>query len=338
MTTGKPRLLVLAPTRLFGSFFDAGRRKRLGRSFRWERRGQGRVTPAMREALLGVEALVTTWDSPSFGEDLLAIAPRLRIIAHCGGEVKGRFARPLFSRLTVTNAPVAMAAPVAELAVAFLLYAAREVDAYRAALREPSNAIYARLHREGAGAETLRDRPVGLFGFGRIGQTIARLLVPFGVRLLVHDPYVPAAAVRRQGAVAVSWPALLASSRDLILAAALTEQTRGKLDARALARLRDGATVINVARGGLVDLDALTREVRRGRLRCALDVTDPQEPLPARHPLRRARGAIVTPHVGAAQRGVRWAMADAVLDDLERFFRGRRVRHRVTPSMLGRMT
>jgi phosphoglycerate dehydrogenase-like enzyme len=338
MARAKPRLVVLAPARLFASFFDETRRKRLGRSFRWERLGAGRVTPAVRKALAGADALVTTWDSPRFGAELKDLAPRLRVIAHCGGEVKGRFARPLFARLTVTNAPVAMAAPVAELAVAFLLYAVREVDAYRAALRAPSNAIYARLHAEGAGDQTLRGRPVGLFGFGRIGTAIARLLEPFGVRLLVHDPYVPAAAVRRRGAVPVSWPALLDGSRDLILAAALTERTRGQVDARALARLRDGATVINVARGGLVDLDALTREVRRGRLRCALDVTDPQEPLAARHPLRRARGAIVTPHVGAAQCLVRWAMADAVLDDLERFFRGRRVRNRVTLSMLGRMT
>jgi len=78
--------------------------------------------------------------------------------------------------------------------------------------------------------------------------------------------------------------------------------------------------------------------VRSGRLRCALDVTDPEEPLPPRHPLRRARGAILTPHVGAAQREVRRAIASLVLEDLERFFRGRPVRNRVTPSMLRRMT
>ena len=131
---------------------------------------------------------------------------------------------------------------------------------------------------------------------------------------------------------------MLPRSRDLVLAAALTERTRGLVDGPALARLPDGATVINVARGGLVDLPALTREVRSGRLRCALDVTDPEEPLPPRHPLRRARGAILTPHVGAAQREVRRAIASLVLDDLERFFRGWPVRNRVTPSMLRRMT
>jgi phosphoglycerate dehydrogenase-like enzyme len=334
----KPRLLVLAPEALFRSFFDDARQRRLGRSFRWSRRPQKTLTPALRGALSGADALVTTWDSPRFGPDLPSLAPRLRVIGHCGGEVKGRFAAPLFSRLTITNAPAPMAAPVAELAVTFLLYAAREVDAYREALRRPGNAIYARLHREGAGDETLRGRTVGLLGFGQIGRGVARLVAPFGARLLVHDPFVSAADVRRAGGVPASWRRLLAESRHLVLAAALTERTRGVLDAAALRLLPDGATVINVARGGLVDLGALTREVRSGRLRCALDVTDPEEPLPPRHPLRRARGALLTPHVGAAQREVRRRIADIVLDDLEGFFQGRVVQNRVTVPMLRRMT
>ncbi len=281
---------------------------------------------------------MTTWDSPRFDEELLRLAPRLRMIAHCGGEVKGRFAAPLFSQLTITNAPGPMAAPVAELAVAFLLRAVRRLDDYRAALRLPSNRIYRLLHDRGAGEETLRHRPVGVVGFGRIGQEVARLLRPFGPRLLVHDPYVAPALVRRFGALPVSLDRLLASAELVVLAAALTNRTRGLLSARRLASLRSGATLVNVARGGLVDLAALTREVRRGRLRCALDVTDPDEPLPVRHPLRRLPGAIVTPHVGAAMGVVRRHMADTLLDDLERFFQGRRVRHRVTPAMLDRMT
>jgi phosphoglycerate dehydrogenase-like enzyme len=333
-----PRLVVLAPAALFASFFDAAAQRRLSRSFRWHRIAGRAVTGGVRAALLDAEALVTTWDSPRFGDDLLRLAPLLRVIAHCGGEVKGRFPAPLFSRVTITNAPAPMARPVAELAVTLLLYSARRVDGYRAALRQRSNAIYARLHRDGAGDETLRGRAIGLLGFGKIGRDIAAMLAPFEVRLLVHDPFVPAREIRAAGARPVSWPQLLTRSRDVVLAAALTDRTRGILDARALKRLRDGATVVNVARGGLVDLDALTREVRSGRLRCALDVTDPDEPLSPRHPLRRARGAIVTPHVGAAQREVRRAMAAIVTEDLERFFRGRPVRNRVTASMLRRMT
>ena len=334
----KPRLLVLAPRTLFESFFDGPRQRRLGRSFQWSRRRERTLTSGLVRALAEVEALVTTWDSPRLDEDLVRMAPRLRMIGHCGGEVKGRFDVPLLRRLVITNAAAPMARPVAELAAAFLLYAAREVDLYREALRRGADGVYARLHREGAGEETLRGRTVGLLGFGRIGRALARLLAPFGPRLLVHDPFVPAAEVRRGGAVPAAWREVLRRSRDLVLAAALTDRTRGLVDARALALLPDGATVINVARGGLVDLGALTREVRSGRLRCALDVTDPEEPLPPRHPLRRARGAILTPHVGAALGSVRREMADAVLGDLERFFRGREVRNRVSAPMLRRMT
>jgi phosphoglycerate dehydrogenase-like enzyme len=334
----RPRLVVLAPAPLFRSFFDATAQRRLSRSFRWSRIAARTVTGRLRAALRDADALVTTWDSPRFGDELLRLAPRLRVIGHCGGAVKGRFPEPLFSRLTITNAPAPMARPVAELAVALLLYTARNVDGYREALRGRSNAIYARLHRDGAGDETLHGRTVGLLGFGQIGRGIAALLTPFGARLLVHDPFVPAREIRRAGATPASWLQVRTRSRDLVLAAALTERTRGFVDAAALADLPDGATVINVARGGLVDLPALAREVRSGRLRCALDVTDPEEPLPPRHPLRRARGAILTPHVGAASREVRRAIASLVLDDLERFFRGRPVRNRVTPFLLRRMT
>jgi phosphoglycerate dehydrogenase-like enzyme len=331
----RPRVLVLAPEPLFRSFFDAPRRRRLGRSFAWKRvAGREATHAALREA----EALVTTWDSPRFGEELLSLAPRLRLVAHCGGEVKGRFARPLFEHLTIANAPGPMAPYVAELAVTFLLMAARRIDHYREALRRPSNAIYGALHTYGAGDETLRGRTIGLLGFGRIGQETARLLRPFGPRLIAHDPYVPPGVVRARGVIPVPLGRLLRESDDLVLAAGLTDETREILDRAALRRLRDGATVVNVARGGLVNMGALASEVRRGRLRCALDVSDPLEPLPRHHPLRRMRGAILTPHVGAAAVEVRRRMADIVIESLERFFGGKRVLTRITPGMLDRMT
>lgn len=335
MPSARPRLLVLAGETLFQSFFDAPRRRRLSKSFWWERTAA--ISPdRLRRQLALADALLTTWDSPRFDEGLLELAPRLRLIAHCGGEVKGRFAPPLFERLVITNAPEPMAKPVAELAVAFLLHAARNLDGHRRALRGGASGVYERIHLHGTD-ETILCRPVGMVGFGRIGRAVAELLRPFDVKLLVHDPYAPR-ALARHGVRFASLRRVLSSSRFLVLAAALTERTRGLLDAKALARMPDGATLINVARGGIIDLVALTREVRRGRLRCALDVTDPQEPLPARHPLRTAEGALLTPHVGASGASVRRAMADVLIADLERFARGRAVRNRVRARMLDRMT
>jgi phosphoglycerate dehydrogenase-like enzyme len=334
----RPRLAVLAGPSLFVSFFDEARQRRLSRSFDWTRTAKREMGPALRSLLAEVDGLITTWDSPRFGPELTALAPRLRIVAHCGGEVKGRFARSLFSDLTIANAPGPMAPYVAELAVAFLLMAARRIDDHREALARRSNRVYQEIHLHGCVRETLRGRHVGLVGLGRIGQGIAEMLRPFGPLVTAYDPYVSPRAARRLGVAVAPLRRLLACSEFLVLAAGLTRETRGMIDGAALGRLPDGATVVNVARGGLVDLDALTREVRRGRLRCAIDVTDPLEPLPVKHPLRRMRGALVTPHVGAAAVEVRHQMADVVLDSLEQFFAGGRPATRVTPAMLDLMT
>jgi len=327
-----PNLLVSSNRRLFESFFTAAHQERLSRIGRWSRLASRKIDRATRIALREADALITTWDSPQFYPDeLLEWAPRLRMIAHCGGAVKNRFARPLFERLVINNAASPMARHVAELAVTFLLYYARDVDNYRELLRRPSNAIYEEMHISGGGVQTVLGQEVGLIGYGRIGRAIAELLVPFGVRLLVYDPYVTDIET-------MPLEEVLRRSRYLIVAAALNEDTRGMLNRKRLASMPRGAVLINVARGALVDLDALTALVLKGRLRCALDVTDPQEPLPAKHPLRRARGAILTPHVGAISAGVRHEIASIVLDDLERFFAGRPVENRVTTDMLDRMT
>src|SRR3954465_2746084 len=124
----RPRVVVLAPAALFAAFFDGKAQRRLSRSFRWSRVAGRVIRPAMRAALRDADARTPPWDSPRFGEEVVRLAPRLRVIGHCGGEVKGRFPAGLFSRLTITNAPAPMARPVAELAVALLLYSSRNVD------------------------------------------------------------------------------------------------------------------------------------------------------------------------------------------------------------------
>ncbi|HEY6765773.1 MAG TPA: NAD(P)-dependent oxidoreductase [Candidatus Sulfotelmatobacter sp.] len=283
------------------------------------------------------QALVTTWDSPHFGDDLPLLATRLRMIGHCGGEVKSRFSRSLFKRLTITNAPDPMACGTAELGAALLLYCARNVDFYRSELRKRSNKIYDEVHLHGS-SESLIGQKVAMIGFGRIGRALVDLLRGFDIQWLVHDPYAPRFLSRQYPVRFVRLQKLLPQAQLLVLTAALTEQTRGLLDRQNLACLPDGACVINIARGGLINLGALRTEVQRGRLRCALDVTDPQEPLPAGDPLRTMPGAIVTPHIAGSGRRLREGIARVVVDDLERFFNGKRVENRVNTSMLDRMT
>jgi phosphoglycerate dehydrogenase-like enzyme len=284
-----------------------------------------------------VEALITTWDSPKFNEDIRSLAPQLRVIAHCGGEVKSRFAPILFQELTITNAAEPMARATAEMGAALLLYSARNIDHYREALRRRSNRIYQDLHLHG-NSESIIGREVCMIGFGRIGRALVELTRGFDLQWMVHDPYASQGVAQNHRVQFVNLETLLPRAFLLVLTAALTDETRGLLSRERLAQLPDGAAIINIARGGLIDLAALTKEVKRKRLRCALDVTDPQEPLPVDHPLRTLPGAIVTPHIAASNLRVRHQIADTVLDDLESFFAGRGVKNRVTVDMLARMT
>ena len=333
----RPNLVVCAGKELFSSFFSSRLQTRLSRQFRWQQEGARRMSPVLRRKLATAQALITTWDSPNFSEELPLLAPKLRIIGHCGGEVKSRFARSLFDDLTITTAPVPMARATAELGAALLLYAARNVDFYREQLRARSNRIYDNLHLQGA-PESVIGREVAMIGFGRIGRALVDMLRGFDLQWLVYDPYVPKSLANRYPIRFTGLPALLPRAPLLVLTAALTDETRGLLNGPRLAQLPDGAVVINIARGGLIELAALTREVKRKRLRCALDVTDPLEPLPVGHPLRSLPGAIVTPHIAGSNRHVRHEMTKVVLDDLESFFSGHKVKNRVTSTMLDRMT
>jgi Phosphoglycerate dehydrogenase and related dehydrogenases len=332
----RPTLVISAPEALFESFFTPEHRRRLSQKFAWGTFASRSINSA-KKSLVSAHALITTWDSPPFGDDLLQTAPELRIIAHCGGEVKSRFGKALFDQLTITTAPEPMARATAELGAALVLYCGRNVDFYRSQLQKPSNRIYAEVHRNGT-PEFVISGEIGMIGFGRIGRTLVDLLRAFNLRWRVYDPYADESLSKTYPVEFSSLQSVLKRSSVLVVAAALTEKTRGILDGKRLSQLPDGATVINIARGGLVDINALTREVRRNRLRCAIDVTDPLEPLPERHPLRRLPGAILTPHIGGGSLKARHEMANDLIDDLERFFRGASVKNRIMAEMLARMT
>jgi phosphoglycerate dehydrogenase-like enzyme len=352
----KPRVLVLADEALFASLFDERGRRRLDVVAEWARfdgaddelrvssdergaPGFGRRRPAvrvssedaLRREVAERDALVTTWRSPRLTADLVRSAPRLRLIAHCGGEVRARMEDDVLDLVTVTNAAEPMARPVAEMAVALVLALVRRVTAYDREMR----AVAVPFGDDFRGGETLAGRTVGVVGLGRVGRETARLLRAFDVRLLGHDPY---AGVPPEDVETVALDDLCRRSSVVVLAAGLTAETKGLFDAERLALLADGAILVNVARGGLVDLDALLTELRRGRVAAALDVTDPLEPLPADHEFRRLPNVVLTPHVAGGGVETRRAIAETVLDDVERFFRGERPRNVVTRAMLHRMT
>jgi phosphoglycerate dehydrogenase-like enzyme len=163
----------------------------------------------------------------------------------------------------------------------------------------------------------LADRNVLLIGAGNVGQAIAERLEPFGVELSL------VASRARDGVHGVDeLPQLLPRHEVVILATPLNAGTRGLVDAAFLAAMPDGALLVNVSRGPVVRTDPLLAELQRGRLRAALDVTDP-EPLPAEHPLWRAPGVLISPHVGGDTQAFPRRARALLREQLERLAAGR---------------
>jgi phosphoglycerate dehydrogenase-like enzyme len=165
-------------------------------------------------------------------------------------------------------------------------------------------------------SEDLDEKKVLVLGAGDIGGYIARALEVFGATIT----YV--ARTARDGVHAIDeLPDLLPDADILAIAVPLNAQTRGLIDAAALAELPDGAIVANVARGPIIDTDALVAETSSGRLRAFLDVTDP-EPLPADHPLWDIANVVITPHVGGGTHGWQRRAYRLVREQIERFAAG----------------
>lgn len=216
--------------------------------------------------------------------------------------------------VTLANAAGVHDASTAELALALMLASLRGIDDF-------ARAMPAGEWRAGRRA-ALADRTVVIVGAGGVGRSVADR-----VRAFEASPVLVARTARPGVRGAEDLPDLLPTADVVVLAVPLTEETRGLVDAGFLARMRDGALLVNVARGPVVDTPALLAEA--GRIAAALDVTDP-EPLPPDHPLWRAPGVLISPHVGGNTSAFLPRARRLVADQVGRWVRGEPILHVVS--------
>ncbi|MBO0828110.1 MAG: 2-hydroxyacid dehydrogenase [Streptosporangiales bacterium] len=215
--------------------------------------------------------------------------------------------------VTLCNARGVHDASTAELAVGLMLASLRGIDEFARAQPSGEWLFAPRL--------SLADRTVLIVGHGSIGQALERRLAGFEVEV-VRVARRPRAGVHTMAEL----PGLLPDADVVVLLVPLTPETERLVDAGFLARMHDGAVLVNVARGRVVDTDALLAELEAGRLRAALDVTEP-EPLPAQHPLWRAPGCLISPHVGGATSAFLPRARRLVVEQLTRFVAGEPLRN-----------
>lgn len=283
--------------------------------------------------LAEAEVLFTHWGAPELTEEVLRRLPRLRAVVHAAGSVKHHVTDAVWRHgIAVSSAAAANALPVAEFTLAAVLFANKRVlDAARAYSTTRTRPDLLRYY-SGHGNY---HRTVGVVGASRIGRRVLELLRPLDLDVLLHDPYVDDRQARDLGAESVSLDELVRRSDVVSIHAPQLPETRHMFDARRLALLKDGATLINTARGSLVDTTALTEHLVAGRVHAVLDVTEPDVP-PADSPLFTLPNVLLTPHIAGSLGNELHRMTDWAIDEVSRYAQGLPFAHEVGSEELSR--
>ena len=254
-----------------------------------------------------VEVVVLPFWVPPSRMPLLAKLPRLKLIQlmSAGAENVIPFVPP---GVTLCNARGVHDPAVAAWIMTVILAQVRQLPRFMAAQQAGT--------WDPVRSEPLAGQTVLIVGYGSIGEAVERLLAPFDVTTerIARRPRPSDSGVMSMDDL----PQALPGADIVILLVPVTPATAGLVDAKFLARMHDGALLVNAARGSIVDTAALLAELQSGRLRAALDVTDP-EPLPDGHPLWSAPGLLLTPHVAGATTTVGAPVMALVKDQLVRY-------------------
>jgi len=268
-----------------------------------------------------------TYGHPQVDAALLDRLPRLKVISNYGVGVDHiRLAAAKERGIPVGNTPGILDGATADMGMALLLAAARRLAEGDRYARSPAFTRYDPGYILG---REVHSSTLGIIGLGRIGRQVARRARAFDMQVLYHNRQRSPEAEASLAARYSAFDELLAQSDFVMLCCPLTEETRGLINRAALARMKPTAILINIARGPIVDMSALTEALQARRIfAAALDVTDP-EPLPRDHPLLLLDNATIAPHLGSATEQTRRRMAEISVENLFRGLRGDELLHRV---------
>lgn len=283
-----------------------------------------------------LDALIVSHGCPRVDDEVLAVAPSLRLVGDLHGD---RFAQRIdvaaarrrgVWAVDTTNAS---SDPVAEWALALILIGLRNAGALfrrlvAGELLWPDRTVFER--DPGYVNGELTGKTVGIIACGHIGRRLLRLLAPFDVHVLVCDPHAPDALAEIYDVAVTSLHRVMSGSDVVVCLAPLTARTRGMIGAAEIAALRPGSVFVNVSRGAVVDSAALTSRLRGGDVIACLDVWDP-EPVPVDAEIRDLPNVFLSPHIAGVTAAAEPRFFDLMVDEVLRVLAGDHPRHQLIP-------
>lgn len=321
----RPSALLVMPRDLVDDVYGPEERAHLDRLVRWAGPDATVEQVGTRPALLAdVELLVTGWGGPRLDRTLLSHATRLRAVFYGGGSVRPIVTDEFWaSGIQIVSAAAANAVPVAEFTFAQVTLALKHAHRFERAVRR-----LGRFPPRPAAPGTFGST-VGILSLGLIGRLVAQRLSTLDVQVLAADPYVDAARAAALGVELVGIDELFHRADVITVHTPSLPQTSGLITEELLASMPEGATIINTARGAVLDEPALIRVLRRRRdVFALLDVTHPEPPEPG-SPLYTLPNVVLTPHIAGSIGLERRRVGRLVVDEVGRFVAGQPLVHEV---------
>jgi len=281
--------------------------------------------------------LVTCWSTPPLPETLLLSESfPLRYICHAAGTVRHKVSREFIAKGgLVTNWGSTISHNVAEHALLLILASLRNFTQWRQALEE-SDACWS--NAQALKTCSMREKKVGIHGFGNVARELIRLLAPFDAECLAYSQNVAPSYIRQHGATpCADLNELFKRCEIVVECEGLTEDSTGSVREEHLRLLPEGGVFVNVARGSLVDEKALEQVAAEGRIRIGLDVFE-IEPLPRNSPLRNLENVIISPHIAGPTSDWFHRCGTHALNNLERYLKGESLTGIVTIEVYDRST
>jgi phosphoglycerate dehydrogenase-like enzyme len=282
--------------------------------------------------LEGKDVCITGWGSVRFTEKVLEKAKDLKIVAHTGGTVAPIVSDHLYdSDVKVLSGNLYFAESVAEGVIAYILAALRDIPRYSNVMRdggwkEPDYYI-----------EGLLDQTVGLVGFGTITKFVIKMLKPYRTRIKVFSNHLNEETLKEYGIEKASLEEIFTTCKIISIHSAQRPDTYHLVNKRLLEMIPDGALLVNTARGSIIDEEAMTDELAKGRFKAILDVFE-QEPLPADSKLRNLDNVILIPHMAGPTVDRRKYVTLGLVDDIKAYFEGKPLKNEISKEYAAYMT
>lgn len=328
-----PKILVAVRPTLYHELFTSGMDAQLREiaQLTMQTDEDNWTSAQLAEQIVGYDAVITSWGTPIFIDDVLTAANQLKLIAHSAGSIKKMLPSTVFEHGThVTHVAAAMAPAVAELTLMLIMLSLRQIHKADHGLKNGASWQTTKNHAMG---HELAGRRVGIVGAGYTGRRVIRVLNALDTDLWVYDPFLTNSDATALGVKKVDLETLLTDCPIVTLQAPPTDETFRMIGAKQFSLLQDGAIFINTARTHLIDEDALLAELQSGRIVAGLDVFE-QEPLSEDSPFHQLDNVILTPHIAASTHQTRERQGQIVVDEVTRFFTDGSLHYEVTRAML----